>query len=415
MKAFLASVDPFHDKPITGLQGWPDQESSESVIRHWKVSHTVSGFEEGGSCLLYSWPIANQRTVNYATRSLNVISSINLITELADVAPVALYKFSAAQASTDVLPLKQAAWTDDLSQFLADGPSRLIGMGVEIRDVTAEIYKQGTCTVFETPQALNEHGCVTVTAQSGQYGTSVVPVTRLNRYPIGMSEMLKFPSTQQWEAKEGAYIVVNHNSTDNDAIVPYYTQPLVCSSTQIDVPNVEVPPAWPLHIGKFIANGTGPATFDCNYYMNVNSKGIYMSGLNTNSTFTITVCYYLESFPLSESLLLPLASPSAPFDPKALALISMVNREMPVGCRIRDNPSGEWFWEALTSVLPVVGTVASGIFPEFSPLIAPAAALATSAANKKLQDTRKANAERARKKEQVKKEIKQEIKRELKK
>lgn len=413
MKAFLASVDPFHDKPISGLQGWPDLDSSPSVVRHWKESFTVSSLDAGGAIMVYSFPVANTVGVSRWNRLQNVYSTKSApLSDVSTIAPVTITQFTAAEASAASLTFKQPLYRSNVNNFLIDGPSRMIGMGIEVRDVTADIYKQGTCTVFRVPQALNENNLLQIAAQSDMAASSCIS-NPINKYPQNLASMLLYPDTLQWEAREGAYVVIDHNSTDNDAQVAQYkslTIPL--SSAVVDFPsgsnNSQV------YLSDYVP-GTASSPWQQTpiQYMNCDSKGIYLTGLNAVSTFTITVCYYWETFPLQTSSLLPLSTPSADFDPKALALISLVNRELPVGCRICDNPSGEWFWEALGASLPTLGTVASAMFPEFAPIIAPVTGIATNAVNRRLEQSRKSSAQKKQEKQAVKKEVKKEIKAEL--
>lgn len=415
IKAFLAAVDPFHDKPIDGLTGWPDLETAPSVVRHWKSSTTITCQEDGGSILVYTWPILNEVPMRTTVRRNSVVDKV-ILQDPSILAPVVIYSYNAAQSTAASLPLSAAAATHAVpNNYFTDGACRLIGMGLEIHDVTAELYKQGTCTTFEIPQSIADRELIqTVKLDIGAetFLPTCQEICRLIRPPSNLNEMLKYPSTQQWEAAEGAYTVVPFAGHENPPVFAEYRTPWVDSapSLGLDIPgNLNTTDCL---IGPWatpVPSSADHFVFLANAFSPTNSKGVYLSGLNKNSTFTITSTFYLESFPNQVSTLLPLARPSAAFDPKALALISTTMQNLPVACRVRDNPMGEWFWSALETAIPVLGSVTSALFPEFSPLIAPLAVSATKYAGNAKMEAKKRTERKAALKNEVKQMVKQDI------
>lgn len=424
IQALIAAVDPFHDKPLANHRGWPDGETSRSVVRHWKQSTTIKSQGDGASVLVYTWPILNASDLHFCARRNAVVDTItpNVSTDVT-IAPVLIKSYTAAEAAAPSLPFASAT-ADSLhfvpDEYFEDGPCRLVGMGVEVRDVTAEIYKQGTCTVFEVPQTTADKELVTVRAQTiagVNYIQTPVEVTRMQRYPSNLDTMMMYPSTQQWDAKEGAYIVIPFSSHENSCQLAQYRTPFVNAtpSSPMDGTGLNTTARY---IGPYA--GGSPSgdnfVFLANQYAPVHSRGIYLTGLNANSAFTITTSFWLESFPVQTSPILSLAKECCEFDPRALAMISSIMRQMPVGCMVKENPLGEWFWEAVETALPVLGTAASALFPEFSPLIGSAAAAGTQYAKEARQNAKvkrkKAKAKAATKNE-VKQLVKQDVAREL--
>jgi hypothetical protein len=419
-KAFLAAVDPFHDRPIDGLRGWPDLETGPSVVRHFKQSTTVKAIDEGGAIMIYTWPILNDRTCNYVgTRHQNVVDTIATAASTDSfIAPLGIYRFTEVQANSGSLPFNGvAAQTHAIpATYLSDGNARLIGMGFEVHDVTADIYKQGTLTVFEVPQTTADVENVVIKPLT--YGATAVAQTNatvleLDRYPSTLSAIMTYPSSRQWDCKEGAYVVIPFTGHENPPLSVRYQTPWINTTPSLPTDSTD-----PLAlnntvraIGRAAAVLNEPLGFFPNAYAPVNSRGVYLTGLNEKSTFTITTSFYIESFPVQSSELLPLAQPSCPFDPRALALISTVMKQMPVGVPLEDNFSSEWFWEAVQSALPVLGTVASALFPEFSPMIAAAAAGGTSFAARQLgQKPKKKKVQKQALKNEVKQMVAQDVK-----
>jgi hypothetical protein len=346
--------------------------------------------------MIYSWPIMNVRQTRYvSTRHQNIIDSITTgVSTDGIIAPLTITNLTEAQANAASLPFNGMLPVTSTHQipdnYLSDGNSRLIGMGFEVHDVTADIYKQGTLTVFEVPQTTADVENVIVKALT--YGATAVAQTpacvlELDRYPSNLSAIMTYPNTRQWDAKEGAYVVIPFTGHENPPLSVRYQTPWI--NTTPSLPTDSSDPAALNNTVRAIGNVqtailNEPLAFFPNQYAPVNSRGVFLTGLNEKSTFTITTTFYVESFPVQSSELLPLAAPSCEFDPKALALISMVMKQSPVGVPLVDNFSSSWFWEAVEMALPILGTVASGLFPEFAPMILPATAAMSGYAAKQL-------------------------------
>lgn len=412
-KAIIAAVDPFHDKPIDGLRGWPDHETAPSVVRHWKQSQTIQVPDEGSSILIQSNPVLNQIFMRPCARKNNIVTSIDPddISTNFTLSPVTVHVYNNAASNNPLgLPATQTQTFAIPDDYFRDGPCRLIGLGIECHDVTAEIAKQGTVTLFEYPQAVSNTESVTVRAQTVDtiaYIQTPVDVCRLERFPASLSEMMSYPTSKQWAAKEGAYVVIPFTGHENPAQTAEYRTPWLDMTPSLAQDKPNALNVTTRGIGAWASGGANGDNFEflANQYAPMNSRGIYFTGLNSASEITVTVSFFLESFPIQSSPLQSLAQPSCPFDPKALALISTIMQQMPVGVPVGENPLGEWFWEAVETALPVLGTAASAFFPEFTPLIAGAASAGT---NYAAEQRKKAKAKR--KKEKTKAALKNEVK-----
>lgn len=396
LAAFYAAVDPFHDKPIEDLIGWPDMETAPSVVRKWKDTFTVKSPEDGAAILITHDPIALAQVFYPVVENNGVIlQQTQDISQAAQHAPVCVYTQNATTASSGNIVLENNQVFFSSIPYLDDGPGRLLGLGIEVRDVTADLYKQGTITCFEIPQtqqAEQTYAVASMQIDSVSTGNGAVGARSVARAPATFSEIMSLPTTTQWDAREGAYVVVPFTACDN---VPALKSNVIPAFSQgADADELKMP--------LFSSGAAGqPAGHQPNLILSTRSRGMYLTGLNVNSTFTITIQYYWESFPKSGSTIRTLASPSAPFDPRALALISLVTKDLPIATPVGNNASGDWFWEIVQDALPLLGGVASALFPEFSPLIMPLAATGSRLASERLAKSRSQQKEMTVKREQA--------------
>lgn len=385
--AVIAALDPFHDTEITGLQGWPDAETTPSIVRRVAQSVTVKSAGDGGSIVIMTMPVLNEFTASLVTRRNFVFDDVVHATSTDTFfAPATIRTYTSAQTSTGWgVNAGSATLSYDVNFSLDEftkGGYRVLGYGIEVHDVTADIYKQGTLTVSQ----INQVGCddkATGFVRGYHEGASPVsiqasPITcRLiqNQYQ-NLNSMMLFPGTVQWEAKKGCYIVLPFTSSDNtlrrnEPIVPLLTAAL--NAVAADVTTAGVENSSTAYLGVPIVlptNLNDPYVPSLNAWAPMHSKQIALTGLNANSTFTINSILYLEQFPMTtDPGLLTLARPSAPLDDMALEIISRATQELPIAVPVNENPMGEWFEDVVSTALEVIAPVAAVAFPEFAPLI----------------------------------------------
>lgn len=106
-----------------------------------------------------------------------------------------------------------------------------------------------------------------------------------------------------------------------------------------------------------------------------NTCGAILSGLNPNSSFIVSLTYYLETVPRgNDPTLVVLTQPPPPFDPCALEIYTRVCNRLPPGVMVGDNDSGEWFWNIVADVANVVGPALS-LIPEYGPILSQGAGM----------------------------------------
>jgi hypothetical protein len=372
--AVIAAVDPFHDKPIEHLKGWPDLESQPSLIRAVKCSATVKATVEGGAIVVQTWPLlSTSTTARCSSRNNNVIGDVeDSASTNVQLGGCTVTMYNATGTFTTASKTGFAALgPDDQQGEPAAGESflgaktRLIGMGVEVHDVTAEIYKQGTCTVVQIPQSQRQDQVFVKNTQIDgvTYASTAFAGRDVCHHPTTLADAMLFEGTRQWEAKDGAYVVVPFSTESNPPTEVEYCNPVLNIS--------------PREQEKLYTENTGDVNIPLwitqpddshfvwfpNRWAPVHSKVIYLTGLNVNAAFQINVVYYLETFPDASTIgLITLARPSACYDPLALKMISCAMQELPVGVPVDENWLGDWFLDVVETVAPIAGELIGGFF-----------------------------------------------------
>jgi len=382
--AVEAALDPFHDKPITGLRGWPDLTTQPSVIRQVKKSFTV-GFEEGeDTMMIYTLPIMNNATVHTCVRRNAIVDEmiIGVSTDV-HIGPVMIR----AYPNADSMPLASGREVHTFGiddDFLQDS-CRLVGWGVEVHDVTAELYKQGTLTIFQVPQSTLEPETFlirdTSEFESGHLTPTPISTFPIKKFPSSMEQVMLLEGTRQWESKKGAYIVIPFQGKDNFPGQGIYKSPALydVSGGQEKTGALNTSALFMGQVATPIYEDQ-PLVFLANKFAPVDSKGILLTGQSVQSKYTVNVIWYIESFPsVDNPSLVTLARPSACIDNTALEIISCATKDLPIGVPVGDNVIGDWFAEIVSTVAPWVGAIGNtfGV-----PLVGAAATAAEAAANK---------------------------------
>lgn len=389
--AFIAATDPFHDLGIPNLAGWPDLETAPSVVRCIKRSLNIRAPDNAGSILIHSLPVLDSSVNHRAVRRNCVIDSVTTgIGNDIYVTPLLVNSYLATNANNMQCDNFQISQILDIADEYLTNPSRIIGMGFEVRDVTAPLYQQGTLTAFQVAQSqdiLSTYNFRTMTVAGVTYASTVQTGRPLVGPPTNPANALLYPGTVQWEAKEGAYSVIPFSAKDNIARAPEYTMPVYRPGGELDECNVlNTTTIWTGPYASGSVNGDN-FVFEPHSYAPMHSKGVMLTGLSSQSTFQINLIVYLETFPnRADDPLLTLAAPSACYDPIALEMISAASKELPVAVPVNQNNAGDFFAEVVAKVAPIIGTIASAMFPTFSPLIAGLATGASGIANKYLSD-----------------------------
>lgn len=386
-----------HDKPLQELCGWPDVESSASIVRNVKQSLQISkpaGLAAGNwSFVVHTLPAlglnrewAPQNGLSSAsvfyTRKITYGNQLNTVASPLpqNMGHVLITFYSDVGAGTDPYRPSDSlginAQVMDLDDTYLSDPCRMLGSGVEVTNTTAELYRQGTITVCRVPQgrgrAMTYQEAVTNSVITTPRLTNV-DLSPAELWPRNLSDAMLIAGSRQWAAAEGAYVVEAFLGQENS---PYIAQPgglwlpdndYVTNQTIFNNSEAYTPAYNYNNTFGAIAPSTAPVLVP------VHSATIIASGLSEQSTFTLNWNCLVESFPdCGDPSICVLAKPSCQYDPVALRLLSEGLGTMPVGCPASDNPGGEWFASLISSIADTIAAPL-GFIPEVGPALSLAA------------------------------------------
>jgi len=269
------------------------------------------------------------------------------------------------------------------------GVYRLIYSGFEVVNTTAQIYKQGAVTVyeygnsFETAASSPVVGNAPDVSNTSSYinGYPYIPPKNPTSWfrcpPNTIAEAKIMPGSHSWAAADGCYCTAKFQ-TDN----PFQgmTQRPFCIAqneptagpnsgyyqTGSNTPSGgSYASDYTLGYDRLLAGNTPPSAFGGPvHFSRMNTTGAYFTGLSPQTTLFVTWRVGIERLPAANKpTFLALAQPSAPFDPPALVLYSMVANVLPPGCPQGYNDAGKWFkWisdaaqKSIPTVYPIVRT-----------------------------------------------------------
>lgn len=377
------ALDPFHDLPTKSHVGWADSEDAPSVIRKIVQTETVAGvgFDTPWDCsmVLFPWMHSHSfsRTNCFGNRVITPgTDSAN------DNVPLGMLQCFCAEAGT---PLDMSSANFEM-QFnlnqITRGRNRLVGVGFEVVNTTPQLYKGGAVTCWRQGGA-EPNGSSAFVYDVNPVATETnsplaFDLERYPTFPLTSNAAALIPDSKTWEAQDGVYIVGSFNTTDNPACNPEPkgaifsvfndNEPLWAAGVESE-PGVS---KWAgLDVGERwattpILGGTTPnlfpAYFPASIMAPINQTGCYFTGLTPQTTLTITLIAYVETFPTSSSELMSMASPSLRENALALQMLSQAFSRLPVAVKAGENPAGEWFARVLEALTPVVtaGVSAAG-------------------------------------------------------
>jgi len=365
-KAWITSAfDPFHDYEHK-LSGYPDSDSSNTVVSMQQYQMDVSAPTPNAvwDCHVFNgqqlkqiltdvmtWNTLDhkyERQQSYPSSFLNVFSSAQ-----------GNYNFPTPSSVPTTVHCLPGDGVDDLTT----GVCRVIAAGFEIINTTSDLYKQGSLTAYrQSGASCSTFLPVEVTNGSGTSGVVSVMADQVAGPPENVDQCNSMRSTRTWAAAEGAYVPITFSKIDNP-LVPYSHKSLVKYVTDTDNGTI--------HISEVgISNDTFIAA-NCPRMKiaPVNTSGVFLTGLHPQAVITIKLRVYVERAPTHiDSLLAPLAGPSAAYDARALELYSSVMSRMPVAVDFKSNGLGDWWRSILKVVSQVAGPIGT-VVSAFNPVV----------------------------------------------
>lgn len=164
----ISAIDPFHDRNLPDLCGFPDSQVGSSVTALVKQQFTYKrpvDVPDTGlwQCQIacYPWAFGDDAFIGEYELDRNTIYTIGLGNQ--NIWPVTAYA-SVDGTACGPFPETNSAHPSGVgipSDF-TNGPFRVIGWGVEVYNTTSDLYRQGTCTVYR-------QNCNPYRVESGNY------------------------------------------------------------------------------------------------------------------------------------------------------------------------------------------------------------------------------------------------------
>jgi hypothetical protein len=373
------ALDPFHDKAVKPT-GYPDTQSAASVTQLVKQSMQISapsgiGSTQTWDCNLTSLPMVSISLPNkaYVVSVLPTLDGSGYSSSVINTGPlgvgfgtlqpaIGLTAYTGPTGSlmgvaTNPTPAGVTFQTLQLPAPFWSETARIVGIGFEVHNTTAEIYKQGTVCVWRQPINPYTTGTARGCFNSANVGFAAADFCPMPQNPPSLSQALLLYGSRQWAAKDGCYVVNTFNSTENPVNISNTTQPLFYVNTPNDV-------AQYTYAGIPAAGGGNNWGYPTTLWANINMSGAIFTGLSAQTTLTVNYNIYVERFPAtSNNDLITLATPSAAFDPRVLEIYASVARSLPPGVPVSENGLGDWFSGVASAVATTVGQVSKAVAP----------------------------------------------------
>jgi len=375
------ALDPFHDTPLN-CTGVPDSVIGNSVVQcikssvnisaptglapdtNWAVHVQMEPFFANSATPL-QFVAANQTTGNVGS----FLQMPNIATDFRPVYPVNILSYpdnDVSDFSNPFVPFPSTAGYAttqfNLNANYTDGDYRVVSQGFEVLNTTADLTRQGLCTVYRTPvptfldTSVANFGFLK-TDVAGQWcqGAQVLVI---DGPPANINDALKLPNTKQWKASEGCYVTAHINDCDIPVNNNSWVQPLVQrlgsggGVSQFNSPRPSVVTLGDFSYPSFREISWAP----------MDISGAFFTGLSPSTTLTINWNIYIERFPSKlQGDLVVIAKPSPNYCPMAFELYKAIAMELPVGVMQKENGLGDWFRDAVNTVSEIVTPVMSMI------------------------------------------------------
>ncbi len=369
----VAALDPFHDFQRQ-LAGYPDTDCVNTVVSEFQYEMDVSkppGAAGNWDCHVFTTPLGIPSTFVQSTSLLNMA---NFTISDFTIRGMSILNAWTADAGQPLFPKNNAIFTPtnfvenniNAANALGSGSSRVIAMGFEVVNTTADLTKQGALTAYRMPQPDRPADTLLVTEIVAAPANKVQQQFRQYRsLPSTPAEAVLMKGTRQWAAADGAYVVVPLSDIHNPFTSPSHEACMFETSMPVNTGELALTQAmYATGAPALDASNLNSAYGAQNKFIPYNSCGLFLTGLSPTTTLRIKMKLVVERAPtFADTALAPLASPSAAYDATVLSIYSAALASLPVAVPVAMNGFGDWFRE----VLSVVGNVASPVGAMFGP------------------------------------------------
>jgi len=399
------ALDPFHDYDV-GINGIPDSDTQFSVVQIVPKVLSVTAppnlaANETWSCHIATLPLgqtlrvrsydqpsgyggtAGSAKAGYDNGQAGELGTISVITHGDDPTGQDNTSYPVSTASTYGSNSREFR-TVSMDDAGERSMKKVIAGGFEVHNDTAELYKQGSVTVYQNAQATYDNGVGEwrLLSASSLYLNS----TKACRSPPPSREAAaELPSSRTWEASKGCYVPIrlapdttyqpgtSHQflTRDSDQLI---TSESVAGYMQTYTSTADTFSDWKL--------GHRPAAIE--------TTGAYFSGLSPETVLTVTTKLIIESAPTNANpTLLFSATPTPDYDPKILALYYQTIRHLPPGVEVSMNAKGDWFRMVMKAANVGIPAILPFLASAPQAALAARAALATGNAALTIMDKKK--------------------------
>lgn len=362
------ATDPWHDTKIKGVAGLPDAQVGDSLV--FQVVQELVIVKPGTlgagnwKVRIANQPFLQKQKVGPGKYYGDVVSIDNSITFDREIWPVQVNYALDASDFASTVPVGSAGI--ELPQEFTKGTVKLIGMGIEVFNTTAEINKQGTVSYIRMSQPDTDDFFGYVSQSTPVNTWAFRSLRPFREPPKNLSEMSNYPGFAQTEAREGYYapVIIKVNANNRNYPItkglltlaedpeggPINPVGIDCHSSQSAATIV------PGNITTFYSVQNNPLLTDCD------TNVVMFTGLSDATTLTLRVRFICERFPNdSEKQMLVIATPTAPYDPVAIELYTRAVSQMPCGVPFSENPAGEWWLKMINEIaelaVPMLNTI----------------------------------------------------------
>lgn len=348
------ALDPFHDYNHQ-IAGYPDADVSQTVVSCYQYEASITAPPSVVGAALWDVHIFNTPlTQSHTAKVVNEEAAwsylqMNGPDAANSMGALHMYATPAGGALCPAAPTNVNAVNTTLPaqgvEDVAAGCSRVIAMGYEVHNTTAEMYKQGSVTSYRMPQT---HGLNSeFFCNNAQTQFSKLVGNRYRHPPISVAQANLLKGTRTWEAKDGVYATCLQSTVQNP-LKQLAPQQLVLSRDSD--PGATGAP-WIVEPLQVTLNATTQYREQPLNLTVFDTTGAIFTGLSASTTLTVKVRFYVERAPTwSDPQIAVLSSPSAGYDVTALELYAAAVNMLPPAVMVGENAKGDW-WRAIVSVL----------------------------------------------------------------
>lgn len=279
-----------------------------------------------------------------------------------------------------------------MGAVMGDDRCRVVGVAFEVHNTTADVYRQGSLTVAQLPDSADD-AALTV-YQDVHAGGAINKEFQADRCCLQactLPPLMAVPGSQTWLAKQGVYVVPRMIEVPRrlNLYQPGSVVGSIGNNTRCPVLyGTDGKTATLSPSGSAFWPGGQQAILQPNAPSGFSPVQVFLTGLSPQSTITVTFRTIVEYFPSLGSVLLPNATPSPSFDPKALALYGAIIKNAPYAVPVGQNAAGDYF----RKIMMIAAQAAKFLSPlagEYAPLVYEAGSAVQTYLGKKRQKVAK--------------------------